>query len=229
MKFVIVTASLTCAVLLTGSVDAAPVSADSATASSYFANSSNYHPENTLFGNGLSTANDPSATHREYLRGNHWTTQSGDLTDAWIRWSFNTVTDLGGIYIWNHQSTHSPGLANNPGYEPTLFDLTLYDLGGSILQSFDDVALAPDSNIASAFTWNVIQGVASVLFEVEAVQSSNNYTGLAEVLFDDNLIASNAKNLSSVTPVPVPAALPLLVGGFGILGLAGWRRKKSAA
>ncbi|MEL7529639.1 MAG: hypothetical protein AAFN16_28030 [Pseudomonadota bacterium] len=31
-----------------------------------------------------------------------------------------------------------------------------------------------------------------------------------------------------LTAVPLPAALPLLAGGLGILGLAGWRRKRSA-
>lgn len=33
----------------------------------------------------------------------------------------------------------------------------------------------------------------------------------------------------SVTPVPLPAALPLFAGGLGLLGLLGWRRKRSQA
>lgn len=32
-----------------------------------------------------------------------------------------------------------------------------------------------------------------------------------------------------VTLVPVPAALPLLAGGLGVLGLMGWRRKRATA
>ncbi len=33
----------------------------------------------------------------------------------------------------------------------------------------------------------------------------------------------------SVTPVPLPAALPLLGGALGLMGLLGWRRKRAAA
>ena len=31
------------------------------------------------------------------------------------------------------------------------------------------------------------------------------------------------------SPVPVPAALPLLAGGLGLLAFFGWRRKRTAA
>lgn len=36
-------------------------------------------------------------------------------------------------------------------------------------------------------------------------------------------------NVAGVTPVPLPAALPLFAGGLGLMGLLGWRRKRSAA
>ncbi len=32
-----------------------------------------------------------------------------------------------------------------------------------------------------------------------------------------------------LTPVPVPAALPLLAGGLGLMGFLGWRRRRKAA
>jgi hypothetical protein len=35
--------------------------------------------------------------------------------------------------------------------------------------------------------------------------------------------------LDSVTPVPLPAALPLFATGLGAMGLLGWRRKRKAA
>ena len=33
----------------------------------------------------------------------------------------------------------------------------------------------------------------------------------------------------SISPVPIPAAFPLFAGGFGLLGLLGWRRKQKVA
>lgn len=34
---------------------------------------------------------------------------------------------------------------------------------------------------------------------------------------------------SATAPIPVPAALPLLAGGLGVLGVMGWRRRRQAA
>src|SRR5262245_35522357 len=47
---------------------------------------------------------------------------------------------------------------------------------------------------------------------------------------DIRLSAIGVENLSSgsLTPVPVPAALPLFATGLGALGLLGWRRKRKA-
>jgi len=50
------------------------------------------------------------------------------------------------------------------------------------------------------------------------------------------LFASTAANQNTpfqvdfdIAPVPIPAALPLFATGLGMIGLLGWRRKKSAA
>jgi len=181
---------------------AATLSADTATASSEA--TASYVAENTINGSGLSSANDPSATHADYFPGNHWTSNSISPLDQYIDWGFNTTQTLGGIYIWNHGS--NGGIAANSGYEPTLFDLTLYDDGDNIIESFDDVALAPDTNISQAFAFSsLITGVTRVRFDVEAVQSTPNFTGLAEVLFDD----SNTIFGATVLGAPMPASVPL--------------------
>lgn len=41
--------------------------------------------------------------------------------------------------------------------------------------------------------------------------------------------AGVAMQTTGITPVPLPAALPLLAGGLGLLGLLGWRAKRKAA
>jgi hypothetical protein len=37
------------------------------------------------------------------------------------------------------------------------------------------------------------------------------------------------EEITAVSSVPLPAALPLFATGVGVLGLLGWRRKKTAA
>ncbi len=49
---------------------------------------------------------------------------------------------------------------------------------------------------------------------------SGSWVFLSEVQFDGN---------PTVSAVPVPAALPLLAGGLGLMGLVGWRRRRKNA
>lgn len=202
-------------VMLATHAHATPFSADAATASSFFNGS--YDPGNTIDGSGLSANTAVTEAHANYAANNHWTTAAGtDPLEAWITWSFTTGVDLGGIYIWTHRSNI---IASNPGYDPTLFDLEVFDFGGTSLAVFDDVALTPDTAFAQAFSFGtVFANVGSVTFSVEAVQSSPSYTGLAEVAFDDGLIAS----ATQLNAVPLPAGLPLLAGALA--GLVGCRR-----
>ena len=200
------------------------VNADSASASSFYA--AGYEPENTIDGSGLGTVNwstdNPTAiSHGAYASGsdNHWTSgASTNPLNQWITWSFNSAQTLGGIYIWNHQS--SSGHASNSGYEPTLFDLTLYDSSNTAILFLNDVALLPDTAVAQLIGFNtLVSGISSIRFDVEATQSSPSYTGLAEVRFETDLVSA----------VPLPAALPLLGCALGALGLFGRRRKATAA
>jgi len=164
---------------------------------------------------------DGSDIHANYAFGNHWTTATGtDPLDASITWSFTSATTIAGLYIWNHLSN---SIASNAGYDVTLFDLTFLDASNSILKAFDDVAMTPNTAGASeAFTLaNPLSGVFGVRFDVEAVDGSPNFTGLAEVLFSDAVIAGAVElEPAPMSPVPLPAGLPLLLAGLGALGIA---------
>lgn len=56
-----------------------------------------------------------------------------------------------------------------------------------------------------------------------------NFDGSGQFEFIDNVVVGNRRTIDPLTPVPLPGALPLLAGGIGLLGLAGWRRKRKVA
>ncbi len=58
------------------------------------------------------------------------------------------------------------------------------------------------------------------------LQPSTAGTGGILVFADDLGEASNWTVQAVVSIIPVPAALPLLLGGIGLLGLIGWRRRR---
>lgn len=191
------------------SANAALISPDGATASSQ--HSGSYAPGFTIDGSGLPANFTAADAHADYSTNNHWTAASGDLLNAFITWTFNTPQSLSAIVIWNHRSNN---IAGNPGYEPTLFDLTVRDAGNNILLAWDDIALAPDTATGQTFGFGgAISGISSVRFDVEAVQSSTTWTGLAEVAFE---------------PVPIAPALPLLLTGLAGLGFLARKRQSDS-
>ena len=62
-----------------------------------------------------------------------------------------------------------------------------------------------------------------------------SFVTVADLLFDKVTFLSlphealEFSNMSSVAAVPVPAALPLLGAGLGVLGFLGWRKKRAAS
>jgi hypothetical protein len=227
------------AVMAGGGAQAAIITPDTAVANSVF--SGGYAAENTINGTGLTGfgATDAHAAYASgtlaFPNGNHWTT--GALSSpigANITWGFNSAVSLSDIYIWNHQS--NGGLASNPGYDVTLFDLVLRDAGGSALATFSSIALAPDTATRQTFSFgSTIANVRSATFTVRGTQNPTTpFTGLAEVRFEGTI--------GSVTPppppppppppdvsvVPLPAPALMLLSGLAGLGLIRRRRRAQA-
>lgn len=202
-------------ILASHTANAGLVSPDNATASSQ--HSGSYAPGFTIDGSGLPANFTAADTHANYAANNHWTAANGDLLNASITWLFNAPQAFSAIVIWNHRSNI---IAANPGYEPTLFDLTVRDAANNVLLYWDDMGIAPDTATGQIFSFGgTISGISSVRFDVEAVQSSTTWTGLAEVAFDD----------AQIDVVPVAPALPFLLTGLaGLLALKS-RAKRAAA
>ena len=183
--------------------------------SSEFTNGFDGRAINTINGSGLPVGFGVGDTHANYASGNHWTTNRGfNPLDASITWGFASAKSLDAIHIWNHLSTQPPAAA--PGYDVTLFDLTLFDGMNNVLLSLNDVAIAPDTAIAQTFSFGgTINGVRSVQFDVEAVQNSSVFTGLAEVAFNE------------VTGPVIPEPSSMALMGLGVLAFGAIRRRRN--
>jgi hypothetical protein len=87
----------------------------------------------------------------------------------------------------------------------------VYGCSSNVLLTLNDVALAPDTATGQTISFGaVISGVGSVRFDIEAVQSSPDFTGLAEVAFNTAV---------AQVPVPLPPSLVLTLGAAVALGL----------
>jgi hypothetical protein len=201
---------------LCASAQATIIQPDTATASSFF--SSDYLPTNTINGSGLQGPVSTLPNHDAYSNagtGNHWTTDNGtNPLNAFITWGFTAPQTLDTIYLWNHQS--NGGLAANPGYDVGNFALTFYDAALAIIGTYNGT-LAFDSNAPQAFNFGALAGISSVRFDVNSVQSSTTYTGLAEVAFG-----------TAVAGVPDASATAALLG-LSALALGLFSRRRTLA
>lgn len=198
--------------LLAAAAQAAVITPDTATASSEF--STNYRAIYTIDGSGFTGPVTPTSLHDDYAVRNHWTTDGSAPLNEFIDWGFSTPQTLGTIYIWNHRSNN---IANNSGYEVTLFDLTLFDSLNNVLLTLNDVALLPDTDAAQTIAFTLTNNVSRVRLDVEQTQSSTNYTGLAEVRFDTSSVGG---------PSDVPEPSTLGMAGLAAAGLALVRRRR---
>ncbi len=172
------------------------IAPDSATAASEF--SAAYLITNTINGTGLPAGFTPLSEHGTYVQNNHWTTQAGALAAGNARASFffNTPQTLSSFNMWNHRSN---GVASDPGYAVTQFDLILRDSNGDVLFSLLNQGAVPNVLIAQNYFFPTVAGVSRVDFIIDSINGSPSFTGLAEVRFNG---------------IPTP-------GAMGVLGLAG--------
>lgn len=177
---------------------------DSATATSEFSGS--YLIDNVIDGSGLPANFTPADAHANYAINNHWTTVSGALAadNAKASFLFNSPVTIGTFHMWNHRSN---GVASDPGYAVTSFDLRLFDSSNNELYSLLNQSATPNVAIAQSFLFAPVANVSRVDFRIITNNGSPRYTGLAEVAFE---------------AVPTPGALALM--GFG--GLLAARRRR---
>jgi len=204
---------------LIGSAQAFTFSADTATASSVF--SSSYAAANTINGSGMPDPFGIADAHAIYVPGNHWTTRANQTIGEHITWGFDDPVTLGSLYIWNHLSTAGGGgVAANPHYAPTIFDLEIFDPTDALIGSLTGGTLQHDVSTAQAIDLGAIyNNVGSVKFTIKETRAEvvgytfTRYSGLAEVLFSSE----------SVTVVPLPAAGWLFLTGLFALAAVGRR------
>lgn len=196
---------------------AAIIQPNTAVASTFF--SSDYAATNTINGSGLTGPVGTLPTHAAYSNasgGNHWTTANSNPLDAFITWGFSSPQTLDTIYLWNHQSN---GIAANPNYDVGNFALTFLDSSSAVIGTYSGT-LAFDSNAAQAFNFGTLAGVSSVRFDVNSVQGTTNFTGLAEVAF----------NTATINPNNAPdAASTAGLLGLSVLALALCSRRLALA
>lgn len=197
-------ATLVAVSLASGFAHAQLIQPDSAVAGSEFNNQ--YLVTNAINGSGLPAGFGLDSVHATYTTFNHWTTASGALQagNAWAIFSFNDPQSLARFHMWNHLSN---GVAADPGYAITRFNLELFDADSNLIGSLLHVSALPHVHVAQTFDFGLTHNISSVKITILANNGSTQYTGLAEVAFD---------------AVPAPGAVALLGLGAAI----GLRRRR---
>lgn len=123
-----------------------------------------------------------------------------------------------GSFIVNFSSAATVAglvLANNFGTIERFYNAIVFDKDGNVL--------AQESNIAVTQAAEFI-GFKSNIAEIAKLELNFGPTrGTGQRPFIDSI----TYNASTATPIPLPAALPLLAGAIGFAGLVGWRRGRA--
>ncbi len=191
-----------------------------ATATSEFSGS--YLVTNAINGTGLPANFSLSDAHATYAPGNHWTTQANRTIGESATFTFNQPVSVGGFHMWAHRSN---GVASNPYYAVTRFDLVLRDGAGATLAQHLGLVGVPNVPTAQSYAFNIVDNVRSIQFIVRATNNNNvsPYTGLAEVAFDTCIAATTSSPSNQIVCPGGTAMLVADVGGSGPLVLR-WER-----
>ncbi|MBK5928002.1 hypothetical protein CCR87_11805 [Rhodobaculum claviforme] len=109
------------------------------------------------------------------------------------------------------------GTLNFGGAIPIAWSINDYVLntGGPAITTSGNFTFSMTSDSNALAFLNVFDGFAGIAGDLQGAREGGSF--------------SATFSTSPTTVIPVPAALPLLMGGLGLLGLMGWRRKASQA
>ncbi|MEM1046931.1 MAG: hypothetical protein AAGL24_12285 [Pseudomonadota bacterium] len=161
---------------------------------------------------------------------NNFTGNDTDLVSSFTNASDPGITkDLGIVAVIGGPGGSAPGsAAPTPNDEARGGTITFtFDRLVDVL-SFDYVDTEAGGNElnVSAFDDNGLIGTSGALVAGDGQFDTftAGFLGVRSLVF--NFGGSGALDNIKITPVPLPAALPLLAGGLGILGFLGWRRRQ---
>ncbi len=154
---------------------------DSATATSTF--NSSYVIANAINGSGLPANFTTADAHATYAVNNHWTTAFGQTIGQSATFNFTTPKTIGAFHLWAHRSN---GVASNPYYVATRFDLVFRDSAGTVLSTVTNIPGTPGVAVAQTKFFDQVLNVSSIQYIVRETANNNSspYTGLAEVAFE---------------------------------------------
>ena len=179
----------------------------SATASTE--HSAPYDIGNVIDGSGLPGGFGLADVHADYAGNNHWTASNSIApANQFAIFNFSTGQSLTHFHLWNHRSNI---IASSPNYYVTQFDLIFRDADTNVITSVNNLTAVGGTAAVQTYSFAQVDNVHSVIFDIDS-NAGDPLTGIAEARF-------------SLTPIPEPASYALL-GGFGMLALACWRRRR---